>query len=79
MAQELTYPVTITPAEEGGFYVTSPVVSIFSQGETEEEALENAKEAILCHIEGTQKERNDHPDIKVVMLHVPISDSTCIA
>jgi antitoxin HicB len=41
------------PAEEGGYNVTVPALDgCFTQGNTEEESLKNAKEAILCYIEG---------------------------
>lgn len=51
MAQVLTYPVELHPAEEGGFTVTSPSLPIVTEGDTEEGALKNAEEAILCHLE----------------------------
>jgi antitoxin HicB len=48
--------VVLEEAEEGGFNVSVPALEgCFSQGETEEEALENAKEAILCYLEGIEK------------------------
>jgi len=43
-------------AEEEGYNVSVPALEgCFTQGDTEEEALENAKEAILCYLEGIQK------------------------
>jgi len=48
--------IILEPAEEGGFNVTVPALDgCFTQGDTEAEALENAREAILCHIEGLEK------------------------
>ena len=48
--------VMLEPAEEGGFNVSVPALDgCFTQGETEEESLENAKEAILCYLEGLEK------------------------
>lgn len=48
--------VVLEEAEEGGFNASVPALEgCFSQGETEEEALENAKEAILCYLEGIEK------------------------
>ncbi|HOP30386.1 MAG TPA: type II toxin-antitoxin system HicB family antitoxin [Spirochaetota bacterium] len=36
--------------------VTVPALDrCYTQGETEKEALENAKEAILCYLEGLEK------------------------
>jgi len=44
------------PAEEGGFNVSVPALDgCFTQGESEEDALKNAKEAILCYLEGIEK------------------------
>jgi len=52
----MRFMVVLEPAEEGGFNVSVPALDgCFSQGETEEEALENAKEAILCYLEGLEK------------------------
>ena len=52
----MKFYVVLEPAEEGGVNVSVPVLEgCFTQGETEEEALENAKEAILCYLEGIEK------------------------
>jgi len=52
----MKFNVILEPAEEGGFDVTVPALDgCFTQGDTEEEALENAKEAILCYLEGIEK------------------------
>lgn len=52
----MKFYVVLTPAEEGGFSVSVPALEgCFTQGETEEEALENAREAILCYLEGLEK------------------------
>jgi len=49
----MKFIVVLDPAEEGGFNVSVPALDgCFTQGETEEEALENVKEAILCYLEG---------------------------
>lgn len=43
-------------AEEGGFIVTVPALDgCITEGDTMEDALENAKEAILCYLEGLEK------------------------
>ena len=48
--------IILEPAEEGGFNVTVPALDgCFTQGETEEEAVENAKEAIHAYLEGLEK------------------------
>ncbi len=48
--------VVIEPAEEGGFNVRVPALDgFFTQGDTLEEAMENAKEAVICYLEGLVK------------------------
>jgi len=50
------FNIILEPEEDGGFSVTVPELDgCFTQGETEEEAIKNAKEAILCYIEGLEK------------------------
>ena len=52
----MKFNIILTPAEEGGFNVTVPALDgCFTQGETEKEALKNAKEAIICYLEGLEK------------------------
>ncbi|MBI4722631.1 MAG: type II toxin-antitoxin system HicB family antitoxin [Candidatus Stahlbacteria bacterium] len=52
----MNFNIILEPAEEGGFNVIVPALDgCFTQGETEEEALENAKEAIICYLEGLKK------------------------
>jgi predicted RNase H-like HicB family nuclease len=41
----------LIPQEEGGFTVYCPELDIYTQGETEQECLDNLKEAALLHIE----------------------------
>ena len=49
----MNYPVVIHKDKDSDFGVTVPdLPGCFSAGETMEEALENIKEAILCHAEG---------------------------
>lgn len=52
----MKFNVILEPAEEGGFNVTIPALDgCFTEGETEQEAMENAKEAIRCYLEGLEK------------------------
>ena len=52
----MKFVVVLEKAEEGGFNVTAPALDgCFTEGNTEEEALKNAKEAILCYLEGLGK------------------------
>jgi antitoxin HicB len=53
------------PAEEGekGFWVSVPALpGCFSQGKTYEEAVENAREAILCYLETLAKHGEKVPE-----------------
>lgn len=51
----MKFNVILSPAEEGGFDVTVPALDgCFTQGDTEQEAITNAKEAIICYLEGLQ-------------------------
>ena len=49
-----TYSIVLDPdLEDGGYTVTVPALpGIVTQGETVDEAVAMAKEAIQCHIEG---------------------------
>lgn len=52
----MKFIVVLEPAEEGGFNVSVPALDgCFTQGESEEDSLKNAKEAILCYLEGMEK------------------------
>jgi antitoxin HicB len=52
----MRFGIILKPAEDGGFSVTVPALDgCFTQGDTEEEAIENAREAILCYLEGLEK------------------------
>jgi antitoxin HicB len=71
----MKFYVVLEPAEEGGFNVSVPVLEgCFTQGETEEEALENAKEAILCYLEGIEKlnEIKDMPGVNLREVEVSL-------
>lgn len=52
----MKFQIVLDPAEEGGFNVSIPALDgCYTQGDTEEEALHHAKEAILCYLEGLEK------------------------
>lgn len=52
----MKFNVILTPAEEGGFVVSVPALEgCVTEGATEKEALKNAKEAIICYLEGLEK------------------------
>lgn len=58
-----TYTVVLLREEEaGGFSVVVPALpGCFSQGETESEALEMAREAISCHLASLEKHGEQAP------------------
>ncbi len=52
----MKFTIVLEPAKEGGFNVTVPALDgCYTQGDTEEEALTNAKEAIQTYLEGLEK------------------------
>ena len=52
----MKFNVVLEEAEEGGFNVTVPALDgCFTQGDNEEQAMENAEEAILCYLAGLEK------------------------
>ncbi len=56
----MNYPVVIHKDEDSDFGVTVPdLPGCFSAGETIEKAIENVKEAIICHVEGMQLDNEE--------------------
>ena len=49
--QRLEITAELIPEEEGGYTVYCPELDIYTQGDTEEEALQNLKEAAELHLE----------------------------
>jgi predicted RNase H-like HicB family nuclease len=61
--KQRTYRILLTPEEEGGFSVSVPALpGCFTQGETIEEAIEMAKEAISVYIESLEEDGEPIPD-----------------
>lgn len=57
-----SYSVVLTPAPEGGFTVVVPAIpGCFTEGDTYEEALENAREAIALCLEDMIAEGEEIP------------------
>jgi len=57
-----TYTVLIRSAEEGGYWAEVPALpGCFTQGETIDETLKNAAEAIECHLAGLREEGAEIP------------------
>lgn len=52
----MKFNIVLTKSAGGGYEVKVPALDgCFTQGETQKEAIENAREAILCYLEGLQK------------------------
>jgi predicted RNase H-like HicB family nuclease len=69
----MKFNIILEPAEEGGFNVTVPALDgCCTQGETEKEALENAREAILCYLEGLEKVNQIKSAPKAIMKEVEV-------
>jgi predicted RNase H-like HicB family nuclease len=70
----MKFNVILEPAEEGGFNVIVPALDgCFTQGETTEEALKNAKEAIRCYLEGLEKVNQIKSKPKTILKEVEVA------
>ena len=70
----MKFNIILEPAEEGGFNVKVPALDgCFTQGATEEEAVNNAKEAILTYLEGLEKINQIKSIPKVMLKEVEIA------
>lgn len=62
MAQFHPYRLNLEADPDGGFVVTSPdVPELVTQGETQDEAIENAREAMLAALSGYMRQRRAFP------------------
>ncbi len=71
----MKFNIILSEAEEGGYNVTVPALDgCFTEGDTEQEAMDNAKEAIQCYLEGLEKlnEIYSKPEFKVKEIEVII-------
>jgi len=61
--KQCTYRILLTPEDGGGFSVTVPALpGCFTEGETVEEAIEMAKEALSAYIESLEEDGESIPD-----------------
>ncbi|HEX5415374.1 MAG TPA: type II toxin-antitoxin system HicB family antitoxin [Chloroflexota bacterium] len=71
----MDYLVVVHPAEEGGYWAEIPALSgCFAQGESVEEVLADAKEAIAAHLAALQAQGQVVPNpegIIVATVRVP--------
>jgi predicted RNase H-like HicB family nuclease len=66
----MNYPVVIHKDKKSGYGVTVPdLPGCFSAGETIEDALEMAREAIECHLEGMLKDGDVLPRPRTIEAH----------
>lgn len=77
MGQEYRFNITLRPEPEGGFTVRVPALpEIVTYGETEQDAITNAKEAIELSLEHRLAEREPLPEsepalVKHVIVDIP--------
>ena len=71
----LEYSVVVHQAEEGGYWLEVPALEgCFTQGETMDEILANAKEAIELYLEGLAELGKEIPrDEPVTVQHVEVA------
>ncbi len=70
----MEYSVVVHPAEEGGYWVEVPALpGCYSQGESVEEALNNAKEAIQLYLEVLDEDKKPIPRDKDVVFKVTVA------
>jgi len=70
----MKFNVLFHKEEDGGYSVEVPALDgCYSQGDTMEEATENAKEAIECYIEGLQKLNQIESDSSIEVKELEIS------
>ena len=74
------YTIEVHPADEGesGFWVSVPALpGCFSRGDTYDDAVENAQEAVECYLEALVKrgekvpEESNHPTFIGVRVALP--------
>lgn len=70
----MEYSVIVHKAEEGGYWVEVPALpGCYSQGETLEETLSNAKEAIELYLEVLREESQAVPRDEEVVFKVNVA------
>jgi predicted RNase H-like HicB family nuclease len=68
----MRFNIILEPAEEGGFNVIVPALDgCYTQGENQQDALDNAREAIVCYIEGLEKLNEIKSRPKAILIRNP--------
>ena len=72
MADVKEIELVFEPQEEGGFYVYAPdLPGLHTQGETFEDAMANANEAVTLYVEGL-REDGEPLDSGVIRRSIPV-------
>jgi predicted RNase H-like HicB family nuclease len=70
----MEYSVVVHAAEEGGFWIEVPALpGCYSQGESIDEALDNAREAIALYLETLREEGKQAPRDDDVVFKVAVT------
>jgi predicted RNase H-like HicB family nuclease len=70
----MEYSVIVRKAEENGYWVEVPALpGCYSQGETVEETLDNAREAIELYLEVLKEDGGDIPKDQEIVFKVAVS------
>ena len=79
--RKLRYTVIITRDKDGYFAEVPDLKNCWTQGETFEEVVKNAQEAVRCYIEGLKKlgEPIPKPKTKTITIKKPETIFTIIA
>ena len=65
----MEYVLVIHPAEEGGYWAEVPTLEgCFAQGETVEDLLDDARTAILSHMEALREEGRPTPSGQGILI-----------
>jgi antitoxin HicB len=73
-------PLVLTPQPEGGFTVTSPVLpELITEGDTVEEAVDNARDALMAVVEAYQDLGRPLPQtLQIADVHNPLWVETLV-
>ena len=70
----MQYSIVIHQAEEGGYWADVPALpGCYSQGETLDETLQHATEAIELYVQALQEQGQELPKDEDVVFHVSIA------
>lgn len=73
----MEYVLVIHAAEEGGYWAEVPALpGCFTQGETVEEVLKRAPDAIATHIEALRADGQDVPDEHLLITTVSLPEAS---